>query len=90
MNRVESLLLTTFAKLVHVFNGGFVHKRPGASAHFESVAVVPLDLALDQLSILEHDDHRGLGLNLFLEVKELGLALRDVSISRVGRESKRD
>jgi len=81
-----ALLLAGFDELVHVLNGGFVDDGLLAAADFDGVAVVPLDAAFDFFAVFEHDDHRGLGLNLFLQVEELGVMVLVFVVSRKGRE----
>src|SRR5437660_1116582 len=68
-------LLATFAQLVHVLDGGLVDQGAVAAADLEGITVVPLDMSFDEFSVFEHDDHRRLGLNLLLEVEQLGLPL---------------
>src|ERR1700676_1966284 len=78
--------LTALSELVHVLDCRLVDEGPGTAAHFESMAVIPLDLAFEEFAVFEHDDHGRLRLNLLLQVKQLGLALRDVSVANVRRE----
>src|ERR1700760_2321631 len=54
------LSLSALAQLVHIFDGRLEDQGLCAAAHLEGVAVVPLDLALDQFSVFEHNDHRRL------------------------------
>jgi len=69
-------LLPGVAQLVHVFDGGFVDHGLGASADLENVPVVPLDAAFEHLSVIKHENHGGLRLNLFLQIEEFGVPQR--------------
>ena len=75
-------LLAGFGQLVHVLDGGFVDDGFEATADLEGVAVVPLDAALDFFTIFEHDDHRGLGLNLLLKIEKLGVVVLRLIVDR--------
>src|SRR5512141_427447 len=65
------------AFLVHVLDRWLVNEQVGlaAAGELDAVLVVPLDVAVDLFAVLEHDDHRGLGLHLLLVIKILGVGL---------------
>jgi len=65
-----------FAGLMDELDGGLVDEDAlqGGEAEFEGFAVEPLDDAFHAFAVVEHDDHGGLGLDLFLEVEDLGVA----------------
>src|SRR5580698_6614603 len=68
-------LLSLFAQLVHIFDGGLVDEGLVAAADLEGVAVVPLDAAFDLFAVFEHDHHGCLRLDLLLQVEEFCLAI---------------
>src|SRR5579864_6266731 len=70
-------LLAGLALFVHIFDRGFVdHQIGGAGAvHLDASAVVPLDHAMDLLTVGEHNDHGGLRLHLLLIIKILRVGL---------------
>src|ERR1035437_9350220 len=68
-------LLPLIADFVHIFDGGFVDQGLLAAADLEGAAVIPLDASFDLLSVFQDKDHGSLGLDLLLQIKELGSAL---------------
>src|SRR5664280_1266377 len=76
-NPYFSLPLPGFAFLVHVLDAGFVDQQIGraGAVHFKAVLVVPLDDAVDLFAVLQHQDHRRLGLHLLLIVEIFGVRL---------------
>jgi len=46
-----------------------------------------LDAAFDFFAVFEHDDHRGLRLNLLLQVEELRVVVLGLVVGREGRET---
>src|SRR5208282_2790509 len=72
-----SLLPPVLAFLEHVLDGRLVdHQVGGAVAvQLDAMFVIPLDIAVDFLSVAQHDDHGSLGLHLFLIIKILGVGL---------------
>lgn len=60
------------ARFVKIFDCCFVNQgADSAIAHLDSVGVVPLDGAFDAVSAFQHENHEGLGVHLFLQIKGL-------------------
>ena len=68
-------LLSGVAQFVHVFDGGFVDEGLALATDFEGVPVVPLDATLKLFTVFKHNHHRGLGVDLLLQVKEFGISV---------------
>src|SRR5579875_2046143 len=74
------LLLPRVAQLVHILDGGLIDQRLAPAAHFDSVAVVPLDAAFDLLAIFENHHHRRLRLDLLLQIEQLRMAIGRIQV----------
>src|SRR5580692_6077801 len=63
--------------LIHVLDVGLVKQYVGFAdaVHLQATFVVPLDDSVQRLAILQHEDHRGLGLHLLYVVEILGVGL---------------
>src|SRR3981081_1496720 len=71
------LSLLVLAFLEHVLDGGLVDHQVGRAGaiQLDAVLVVPLDIAVDFLTVAQHDDHGSLRLHLLLIIKVLGVSL---------------
>ena len=71
------------AGLVKIFDGRFVDEGADAAvSYFDGVRVVPLDSTLDAVPIFQDEDHVGLGVHLFLQVKRFGVRALGASVCR--------
>src|ERR1700730_5217625 len=71
------LLPLVLAFLEHVLDGGLVDHQVGRAGaiQLDAVLVVPLDIAVDFLTVAQNDDHGSLRLHLLLIIKILGVSL---------------
>ena len=71
------LPVALFVFLVHVLNAGLIDQqiRLTIAVHLQAILVVPLDDAVNLFIVLQHQDHRRLGLHLLLVVEILGVGL---------------
>src|SRR6202044_153010 len=60
------------------------------AANLERVAIVPLDAPFEAFTVFEDNHHRGLRLDLLLEVEKLGMTVLRVHFGGVRGEMERD
>src|SRR5450631_277246 len=64
--------LVGIRRFIQIFDARLINKRAqSAVPHFDRMAVIPLDRALDLLSIFQHKNHKGPAVNLLLKVERL-------------------
>ena len=66
--------LVGIRRFIQIFDASLVDKRAQCAVpHFDRIAVIPLDRALDLLPIFQHENHHGSAVNLLLKVERLGV-----------------
>src|SRR5487761_1072810 len=76
-----------FTGFVNVTDTVLVEQDSAAAdvAHLNGISVIPFNYAFQLLAVFQNDHHAGLGLNLFLEIKYLGVGTvfaRAVAVQR--------
>ena len=64
--------LVGIRRFIQIFNARLIDERAQCAVpHFDRIAVIPLDRALDLLPTFQHKNHHGSAVNLLLKVKRL-------------------